>query len=345
LERVPSAHHDTQHLHAEDQAGSPKHWGLDYIRATRLSNRHASDIVVAVLDAVIDFRLPVFADNVWINPQYLEPTIPQRGKDRRIQDDLFGVDFTDPERPAHLAWPDEGDTFHGTNVAALIASPSQESSQVQGVAHSAKLMSLQVQPARLKHHVEAVVQAVHYAVLHGAHILNCSFSIPWGSRLLQRAFQFAQDQGVLIVAAAGNDDQDLALEPAYPAALPLDLLITVGAMDPEAPDQLADLSNFGPQVHLAAPGGGFPLLTHRQGECVEVAVTSYAAAMVSGAAALVWSQKIDRSKPRRRQAYEVREMLLRHSRCVTPSLSEGMEGDRLKTWGDQNRVLDLGFMV
>ncbi|MBV8597381.1 MAG: S8 family serine peptidase, partial [Actinobacteria bacterium] len=134
--------------------------------------------------------------------------------------------------------------------------------------------------------------ATHYAVTHGARILNLSIGGATTSATERSAIRFAVDHGLLVVAAAGNDHG--AGNPVeYPAALlqPVGSFgapgrgLVVAASDGNA---RASFSGTGSWISLAAPGvnvyGALPEGTYGTGSG-----TSFAAAEVSGAAALVWA--------------------------------------------------------
>lgn len=110
------------------------------------------------------------------------------------------------------------------------------------------------------------------------------------SSTVRSAIQQAASAGILVVTDAGNDGEDIDAQDAHPCNAPdVPNLICVAASDHN--DRLAEGSSDGPQaVHLAAPGVhicGSPY----QSPCDQGTSTNtwYAAAYVSGVAALVWS--------------------------------------------------------
>jgi hypothetical protein len=133
--------------------------------------------------------------------------------------------------------------------------------------------------------------AIAYAIANGARVINASWGGADFSEALYEAVQQAGAQGVLFVAAAGNDGQNTDASPEYPADFNLPNVISVAATDRN--DQLADFSNFGrSSVGLGAPGDEIystvPPGTDRS-RYTSFSGTSMATPFVSGAAALYLS--------------------------------------------------------
>jgi hypothetical protein len=136
-----------------------------------------------------------------------------------------------------------------------------------------------------------MVKAILYAADHGARVLNISSTGTRYSAALETAVQYAQEQGALVVAAAGNTgDRDNAVN--YPAAL--GGVVAVAAIDEQ--DQLAGFSQRQPYVTLAAPGVDVASTAWSgagRGPYAAQSGTSIAAPHVSGAAALLWALRPD----------------------------------------------------
>ncbi len=238
----------------------------------------ARAVLVAVVDTGLDYFHPDLAANVWVNPG----EIPGNGRDddgNGYVDDVHGYDFvSDDSHPMD-------DHTHGTHVAGIIGAVGDNRIGVAGVCWQARLMALKAFDDRGEGTVAAVVEAIHYAVAHGARVLNASWGQSDKSRALQDAVAAAWEAGVLIVAAAGNERTDLA---PFPAAF--EPVLAVAALNAAA--QRAPFSNFGPFVDLAAPGDAI-LSTTPNARYDLLSGTSMAAPHVTGVAALLLARHPD----------------------------------------------------
>jgi subtilisin family serine protease len=160
---------------------------------------------------------------------------------------------------------------HGTMVAGLI----------HLVAPNARIMPVRAFGADGSATISQIVQAIAYAVDHGADVVNMSFSVKQPSDALAAAINAAVGQGVICIASAGNDDE--ANPQIWPAAY--GNVIGVAATDNSM--IRASFSNYGnPLVTLAAPGVSV-ITTYPQGHYAQAWGTSFSAPLVSGAAALL----------------------------------------------------------
>ncbi|MEA2602145.1 MAG: hypothetical protein QOF89_3137 [Acidobacteriota bacterium] len=162
--------------------------------------------------------------------------------------------------------PDFG---HGTMVAGVI----------HRVAPGAKIMPLKAFNANGDASLFDIVQAIYYAVDHGAKVINMSFSVGVFSPELLRAVNYAARKGVTCVASTGNDGKETMV---YPAALG----DTIGVASTNARDYLSDFSNYGDDLATLAAPGEDVLTTYPGGGWAIVSGTSFSAPWVSGAVAL-----------------------------------------------------------
>jgi len=221
---------------------------------------------------------------------------------------VAGYDFldndNDPTDPGCSA--DPGDWSHGTHVAGTIAALTGNGEGVAGVAWGGA-SAVRIMPLRVLGEVSGecgvgylsdVASAIEYAAQNGARIVNLSLGGP-DHPALQIAVRNAAAKGVILVASAGNDP---AAGVHYPAGYPE--VIAVAATDCRG--QRASYSAYGPQVFIAAPGGGaanpspcgttpdYVLSTSYnldvRNTYVWMAGTSMAAPHVSGVAALLFGR-------------------------------------------------------
>ena len=150
-----------------------------------------------------------------------------------------------------------GSSFHGTHVAGTIAAATNNATGVAGVAPNVKIMVLRVLGKGGGTSAD-IIEALKYAAglenksntipLKKADIINMSLGGASGSQAEQDTITAVRNQGVIIIAAAGND---FSSTPSYPAAY--DGVVSVSAVD--AAKTLAPYSNYGATIDVAAPGG------------------------------------------------------------------------------------------
>ena len=132
----------------------------------------------------------------------------------------------------------------------------------------------------------AAAESIDYAVNHGAKVINAS----WGGSgtpdpTIAAALQYADSKGVIIVAAAGNNGQDIDNNPFQPASEDLPNMIVVAAIGSNG--ALPSWSNYGVNsVQLAAPGVNI-VSTLPNDSYGDLSGTSMAAPYVTGTVALV----------------------------------------------------------
>ena len=160
---------------------------------------------------------------------------------------------------------------HGSLVAGIL----------QKMLPSVLLMDVQVMGSDGLGDTYTVAKGIREAVDAGADIINMSIGTRGSSRVLTEAVRYALDQGVLIVASAGNEGTERV---SYPAAYPG--VLGVAAIDAE--ERHLHFSNRGVQVDLAAPGVGVRVdLVNREG--VSFSGTSASAPFVAASAGLALS--------------------------------------------------------
>lgn len=175
---------------------------------------------------------------------------------------------------------DSATDYHGTQVAAMIASVATPNSGMGSVANNADIMPIRVTTDSVSSASDdEIAEAISMALAYGADIINISMSGDVLPILTAMAINEAISSGVVVVSSAGNTNTDSAR---YPAALPG--VVSVGALDRNRNKAMA--SSFGATVDILAPGQEVTVPSS-DGGYTQISGTSYSAPMVSGVAALV----------------------------------------------------------
>lgn len=197
----------------------------------------------------------------------------------------------------------EDDAGHGTRVCGIIGAMGGNSVYPAGTAGVAWNTDIQIMPVKfMKKDADGdttgtlsnAIDAIYYAVNHGADIINASWGFSSYSRALEDAIIYARDHGVLFVSSAGNNAQDNDANAHYPSNYNTDNVIAVAAMD--SAGDISSFSNYGlNNVDLAAPGEGLKSTNMGGGYVSGISGTSYASPFVAAIAAMVKSQSPDMS--------------------------------------------------
>jgi len=215
------------------------------------------DVLVAVVDTGINYTHPDIAPNY----------IP------------LGYDwYNDDADPMD-------DNGHGTHCAGIIGAVLNNTLGIAGIAN-VSLMAEKVLNMMGGGFEDDVAAGITHATNAGAKIISMSLGGPHGE-VIHEAVRYAYENGVLLIAAAGNDDTNSKL---YPAGY--DEVVAVAATDQN--DNKAGFSNWGDWIELAAPGVDIYSTTLWNYE--SWSGTSMACPHVAGVAALVWSQYLDMTR-------------------------------------------------
>ena len=235
-----------------------------------------SDVVIAVIDSGVDLDHPDLAANIWVNPG----EVPGNGTDddgNGFVDDVNGWDFFSNDNNPN---PDLGNNVdddgngraddvapHGTEVGGVAAAIGNNGNSIAGAAWNAKVMALKVFTDDGGASTSDVIDAITYAANNGAQVINLSLGSlndnPCAvfSPAFESAVTNAFNQGVVVVAAAGNSNTSKPLSPASCTNA-----ISVGANGHNStfgvaftgiskdPGGRASFSNFGQYVDVVAPG-------------------------------------------------------------------------------------------
>ena len=188
------------------------------------------------------------------------------------------------------------EAMHGTHVAGIIGANRNNELGIKGVCDDVKIMVVRTVPDGDERDKD-VANAIRYAADNGAQIINMSFGKAYSpeKKWVDEAVKYAQSKGVLLVAAAGNDNLDIDVDVHYPTSTYengeiASNWISVGALSwKNDPEGVAEFSNYGKKgVDVFAPGVDI-YSTVPGSKYEEKSGTSMAAPATTGVAALLKS--------------------------------------------------------
>jgi len=218
-----------------------------------------------------------------LNAPYVTVAVIDNGVDVNHQD-LIGNILADNYNAVQPGTPIEPlkTNGHGTHVAGIIGATINNGMGIAGISPKVKILPINVFTGGDAYEKD-IANGIMYAVDHHAKVINLSLGSYSYGILLKSAIDYAFDHGVVVVAAAGNNDTDL---PAYPASY--SNVISVGATTET--DGKASFSNYGSTVDIVAPGTNIWSTLPREGGIARYGSesgTSMASPIVAGTSALL----------------------------------------------------------
>jgi beta propeller repeat protein len=278
---------------------NPDLWGMHIIKTAGAWDQTtgSKNIIVANIDSGVDRNHEDLQGNMWVNTG----ETPNNGIDddgNGYVDDYHGWDFYNNDN-------DPMDDYgHGTHTAGTIAAVGNNEVGVVGVNWDSRLMALKIFNDGDGGNASIAAPAIRYAADMGAKVSSNSWGCWCRSQSIKDAMSYAYSKNMVIVAAAGNDEEDVSgFEPAN-----LPEVITVAATQYSNEDERVWFSNYGEKIDVAAPGvriislraegtdmygwGGFHFVPYQMpsdpnAKYYIASGTSMAAPHVSGLAALI----------------------------------------------------------
>ncbi|PGA79653.1 alkaline serine protease [Bacillus wiedmannii] len=205
----------------------------------------------------------------------LDTGIDEDHKDLIIKD---GISFVEN----HPSFDD--DNGHGTHLAGIIAAQNNDIGTT-GIAPDVDLYAVKVLDSESNGKYSTVVKGIDWAIEHKINIVLMSLGGTKQSLFFEEAMNKAYEQGILLIASAGNNGYKKTDTITYPAKF--ESVIAVGALDQD--NQRGFLSSRGESLELMAPGVDI-LSTWKDGNYRLDSGTSMAAAHVAGVASLIFEK-------------------------------------------------------
>ncbi|HNX36855.1 MAG TPA: S8 family serine peptidase [Candidatus Cloacimonadota bacterium] len=255
--------------------------------------------VIAIVDTGMNWKHPDLGPNVWNNlgedansngyTMYHNGTtwVMDSGDLNGIDDDsngkiddLIGWDFMLDATGAQANDPLEGGG-HGTYVSGLAGARTNNSAGVSSLSWNVTLMPISCTYPAQSSSIFNGYEAVIYAAENGADVINCSWGGTGYSAAEDDAIDYAYSLGSIIVAAAGNSNNQI---PLYPAAYPK-VIATASLMNNGT---RWSGSNYGGYIDLGAPNEAVGS-TSGSSYGTSTGATSYASPIASAMFALLKS--------------------------------------------------------
>lgn len=272
--------------------------------------------IVAVIDTGVDINHPVLSPvllpgydftrnqpgaSEWLDvPQLQAANSSSSQTEQPVVVQQSSAAILDQSSAAILDGGPYSDFGHGTMTTGLI----------HLVAPNAKILPLKAFTSNGQAYVSNIVAALYYAVQQNADVVNMSFDVSTASQALSQAISYANQSGLILVAAAGNENTSA---PVYPAALNSNVM---GIASTSNYDTRSTFSNYGnTDVWIAAPGE-YVISTFPGGTYAAASGTSFSSPLVAGSADLLLTAKPSLNQSNAASAFS-------HAIQLTPDLNHG----------------------
>lgn len=252
-------------------------WHLSVINAATAWNYFStgSTIKIAIVDDALERTHPDLSGNLWTNPG----EIANNGVDddgNGYIDDINGYDVSDNDNNPN---PPSSSYSHGTHVAGCASASTNNNTGVAAIGYSCKLIA--VKSTNSSSSITDGYPGIVYAVAAGADVINMSWGGAGSSQTAQNIITWASQQGVVLIAAAGNSNVNTQF---YPAAYTECIAVAATSSN----DAKASFSNYGSWIDIASPGNNI-YSTYYNATYANNSGTSMASPIVAGLAGLMLS--------------------------------------------------------
>lgn len=258
---------------------SSTQWSLFQVNASQAwdISTGSSSVTVAIVDDAVEITHDDLSGVTWTNTG----EIPGNGIDddnNGYIDDVNGYDVANDDNNPNPDAPISS-YDHGTHVAGIAGAATDNSTGIASIGHNVSLI-----PVKSTNSATAVThgyEGIIYAVSVGADVINMSWGGSGSSTTAQNIITYANDQGSLLIAAAGNDNVSNVFYPAGYSEVMAVASTTFG-------DSKSSFSNYGSWIDISAPGSAIYSTIPGNSYGTKQG-TSMASPMVAGMAGLMLS--------------------------------------------------------
>jgi subtilisin family serine protease len=258
----------------------------------------SSSVILGVIDSGVHYTHPDLAPNMWVNPADPIDGIDNDGNG--YIDDKLGVNtYYRDNLPVDCSG-------HGTHVAGIIGAKGNNAIGISGANWTTSIVAVSAQRCGSSGFTLSAILAGYEYLYdlkrrgHNIRAVNASLGGTSPSAAERSALEKLSSVDILLIAAAGNEAKNIDKQPIYPASYDLPNIISVGATNWVL--KLANYSNYGESVDIAAPGGEatseyaqilstWSPLAAKEVYFKYLQGTSMAAPMVTGTIGLISSQR------------------------------------------------------
>lgn len=259
---------------------------INYLHLTEEQLPKDREVIVAVIDSGVDIHHKDLKGRIWSSEECVPSAVRP---DFKIK--CAGFDFLDRKTSV------KDDVGHGTHVAGLIAANANDIG-IAGIApKNVKIMPVKILNSKTKDFVydrklitDIFADGISFARRHGAQIINLSLGWPKlvQTKKITKEIRLAQEAGILIIAAAGNNNKNIPVFPCTNAGV-----LCVGATDNTG--KITEFTNYGGKIDILAPGESIISTYPMNKESRTLRITGYekkkgssqAAPYVAGIAAVI----------------------------------------------------------
>jgi len=291
---------------------------IDYEKLYSHTVSPNNKVTVAIIDTGINYEHEDLCTSIWKNEYELINDHIDNDNNGYI-DDIYGWNFCDDNNNIKSFKDAIYENDHGTMIAGIIGA-SHNNIGVNGIGNqnNINIMCLKVLDGLDKTgHISNIIEAIKYAEKMGAKVCNMSFNTDISDELLKTCIK---NSNMLFICSSGNDAKNIDNNYSFPASYNLNNTIVVGTLD--STGNIYSTSNWGINtVDILAPGTNiyntsFNHYNYDTG-------SSMSTAIVSGIAAVIWSQHGDWNY------LDVKNAILNDYIITNPALKEYVSEGRI----------------